>query len=109
MSGYLSGLLWLIQVRILLRKIKPDILDGHFIVISGYLAASSGFHPLVLSAWSSDILITPKKKLIHRFIIKYFLKKADLVTCDSETLRIGLLELGVKPTNIEKIRKSLMA
>ena len=102
-SGYLSGLLWLIQVRRLLRKIKPDILDAHYITINGYLAASSVFHPLVLTAWGSDILIVPKQNPIHRFLTKHSLEKADLVSCNSETVRTGLLELGVKPTNIEKI------
>lgn len=102
-SGYFSGLLWLIQVRRLLRKIKPDILDGHYITINGYLAASSGFHPFVLTAWGSDILIVPKKNPIHMFITKHSLKKADSVICDSETVRTELLELGVKPAKIKKI------
>jgi glycosyltransferase involved in cell wall biosynthesis len=102
-SGYLSGVLWLIQVQRLLREIKPNIVDAHYITVNGYLAASSDFHPLVLTAWGSDILIVPKQNPVHRFLTKHSLKKADLVICDSETLRTGLLELGVKSTNIEKI------
>ena len=38
-SGYLSGILWLFQVRRLVRRIRPDILDAHFITVNGYLAA----------------------------------------------------------------------
>ena len=67
-SGYLSGLLWLFQVRRLVRIIKPDIVDAHFVTICGYLGVASGFHPLILTAWGSDILVAPKKNLIHYYL-----------------------------------------
>jgi len=106
-SQYLSFLFWIIQVRQLVRKIKPDIVDGHFITVYGFLAACSGFHPLVVSAWGSDILIRPKRNFLFRVITEYALRKADMVTCDSEVAREGLIKLGTEPANVKVILKGV--
>ena len=100
-SQYLSALLWVFQTRRLINKIKPDIVHGHFITVYGFLAAFSGFHPLVVSAWGSDVLIHPKRNFFLKAIIKYVLKKADIVTSDAEHLKIVLIELGTAPKKIK--------
>ena len=101
LSQYPSFLFWIFQARKLVKRMKPDIVDGHFITIYGFLAACSGFHPLVVTAMGSDILINPKRNLLLRTLTRYALKKADTVVCNSETVKMGLLELGTEP---EKIR-----
>jgi len=103
LSGYLSGILWLFQVRRLVQRIRPDILDAHYIGVPAYLAVASGFHPLVLSAWGSDILIDAKRNPLRRILTQSALKKAEMVICDSETARKRLLELGTRPDKITKI------
>jgi len=100
-TQYLSALLWIFQTRRLITKIKPDIVDGHFITSYGFLAACSGFHPLVVNAWGTDVLILPKQSKIYRFLTVYSLKKADLITCDGENTKEAMIRLGVRP---EKIR-----
>ena len=102
-SKYPSSILRLFQIRRLLKKIKPDILDAQYIGMNGCLAALSGFHTLVLGAWGSDVFITPKRNPLFRFLVKNALKRADVVICDSETLNKGLLELGTNPDKIHKI------
>ena len=106
-SQYLSASLWIFQTRHLVKKIKPDIVDGHFITVYGFLAACSGFHPLVVSAWGSDILIYPRRNFFFKAITKYALRKADIVTCDSEVAREGLTELGAEPAKIRVILKGV--
>lgn len=100
-SGYINSLTWSIKVRRLVRRIKPDVIDAHYITIYGYLAIASGFQPVVLTAWGSDILIAPKRKRLYRFLTKYALRKAKLVICDSETVRKELIKLRV---DVSKIR-----
>lgn len=102
-SGYFSGLFWLMQIRNLVRRIRPDVLDAHFITITGYLGTVSGFHPLILTAWGSDVLVTPRRSLFHRFLTKAALRRADIVVCDSETVKRGLLDLGTEGAKIRKI------
>jgi len=106
-SQYFSFLFWTLQVRRLINRIKPDIVDGHFITVYGFLAACSSFHPLVVSAWGSDILIHPRRNFLFKAITKYALRKADIVTCDSEVAREGLTKLGAEPAKIRVILKGV--
>lgn len=100
-SKYLSFLFWIIQARRLIRQIEPDIVEGLYVTVWGFIAACSGFHPFSLCAQGSDILIDPKRNRLWRMLIKYALKKADMTLYDSETLKNGLLELKSDP---EKLR-----
>ncbi len=81
-SFAINLVMYAIQVRKLIKKINPDILHAHYITDNGLLGMISGFHPLVLSAWGSDILIDPKRFPLLAPLIKYTLKKADLITSD---------------------------
>jgi glycosyltransferase involved in cell wall biosynthesis len=92
-ARYLSFPLWVFQVRRLIRKINPNIVDAHFITVYGYLGAFSSFHPLVLTAWGSDILITPKNNPVHKFVTSRALKRADRIICVSPVLKRELLML----------------
>lgn len=73
----------ILQIKKILRKIKPDIVHGHYIINHAFYAALSGFHPLVVSAWGSDVLLSAKKSFLLKPIIKYTLKKADIITASS--------------------------
>ena len=102
-SRYLSVALWPLKVRKLLNRIKPDVLHAHYITVNGYLAALSGFSPLVLTAWGSDILIDPQKSFFLRILTKYTLKKADLITCDAHHLVENLIKQGVGEKKVKLI------
>ena len=77
----------LIQVRKFLKEICPDILHAHYVADYGIIGALTGFHPFVITAWGSDILIEPNKSKIIKVIVKFTLKQADLITCSGEYLR----------------------
>lgn len=94
-SRYVSGVLWLFELRKLLKRIKPDVLDAHFITICGYLGVISGFHPVILTAWGSDILIVPNQNPAHRLLTKQALKMADYVICCAPVLKEETIKLGV--------------
>jgi glycosyltransferase involved in cell wall biosynthesis len=99
-SGYLSGVVWLLQVRRLVRSIKADILDTHYVGVPAYLGTASGFHPFILSAWGSDILIDPEKSILRRILTKYTLRRADRIICVSPILKESMIKLGAIPENI---------
>lgn len=91
------------RVRHIIRRIKPDILHAHYLINYGFRAACSGFHPLALTAWGSDVLITPKKSKISRWEVNFTLKRADMVTCDGESVVDELVKLGAAREKIELI------
>ncbi|MBN1692634.1 MAG: glycosyltransferase family 4 protein [Dehalococcoidales bacterium] len=102
-TRYFSFLQWIFRVRRLLKEIKPDVLDSHFVIDNGLLAACSGFHPYVVTAWGSDVLIFPRRNFIWRMVAGYVLKHADKIICDSDVVKTGLLSLGARPEEITKV------
>ncbi|MFC1964845.1 glycosyltransferase family 4 protein [Chloroflexota bacterium] len=84
----LVNLIWsIIQVRRIIGKIKPDIFHVQYIGGWGFLGALSGFHPLLMTAFGSDIFVAPKKSRINKLTIEYALRKADIILTTSVYLK----------------------
>lgn len=80
---------WLLRsgaARRAVRRLAPDIVHAHYVTSYGFLAARAGRHPLVMTAWGSDLLVTPKQNLLMRALTAWTLRRADLVTGDSADL-----------------------
>ncbi|MFC2071759.1 glycosyltransferase family 4 protein [Chloroflexota bacterium] len=81
--------------RKIINREKPDIL--HAIELDeGFCAATSGFHPFVMTPNGSDLLVWAKKHLLIRIIAKYVFSKADVVTSDSILLKESSIALGAR-------------
>ncbi|MFA6190591.1 MAG: glycosyltransferase family 4 protein [Candidatus Staskawiczbacteria bacterium] len=91
-----------IKLRKIVKKIKPDIFHAHYAGVNGFLAALVGFHPFVLTAWGSDVLIAGKH-FIKKFFVKYALNKADLITCDANHMQKAMVGMRVPPSKIKII------
>ena len=102
-SKYPSALLNLFPARRLIKRIKPDILNAHYITLHGYLGAFSAFHPFILTAMGSDVHTDPQRNPLYRILTQKTLKKADLIICDSQMVREKLIELGTAPSKIRVI------
>lgn len=80
---------WLLRAgaaRRHVRALAPDIVHAHYLTSYGYLAARCGRHPLVMTAWGSDLLVTPHRSPWMRWLTGWILRRADLVTGDSASL-----------------------
>ncbi|MDX4036281.1 glycosyltransferase [Aliarcobacter skirrowii] len=88
-EGSFSKLKYLKALPILKQIIddfKPDILHAHYATSYGLLGALSGFHPLLLSVWGSDVFSFPLKSPLHKMMLKYNLKKADKILSTSNVM-----------------------
>lgn len=77
------------QVRKLIRRFKPDVVNPHFATGYGWLAAraySKHDPPILLHLWGSDILQVPHKSFLHRQKAVRALTSAQLVLGDSDFL-----------------------
>ena len=92
-TGRLAYIYSLTKIRGLLKKIQPDVLHAHYATSFGLLALISGFHPLVVSAWGSDVLIAPKQSFFLKLIVEQVLGKADALTSDSSYMSGRMVEL----------------
>jgi len=90
--------IWYVKKAV--KKIHPDILHAHCISHYGVYATLAGFHPLILSAWGSDISVDPEKSRIRRFFVTFALKRADLVHTGDNVGKKRLTELGCDPRKI---------
>ncbi|MHB1653256.1 MAG: glycosyltransferase [Desulfitobacteriaceae bacterium] len=88
--AYLKGMT---RIRRILGEIRPDILHAHYATSFGLLAVLSGFHPLVVSAWGSDVLVAPEKSFWLRKIVQHVLHQADALTSDSSYMSSRMEEL----------------
>lgn len=68
------------------QALAPDIVHAHYVTSYGYLGARAGRRPLVITAWGSDILLTPKQSVLMGWLTGWILRRADLVTGDSVNL-----------------------
>jgi glycosyltransferase involved in cell wall biosynthesis len=68
------------------RELAPDIVHAHYVTSYGYLAAGCSRHPLVMTAWGSDLLVTPHTRPWMRWLTGWILRRADLITGDSASL-----------------------
>ena len=104
-SKYLSAVLWVFQTRRLVKKLRPDIVDGHYLTVYGFLAACSGFRPLVVTSWGSDVLVQPTQHRLARFAVRLALKRADIIVFlyPISIAHEIVAELGVQPDTIRTI------
>ncbi|MFQ5613083.1 MAG: glycosyltransferase family 4 protein [Anaerolineae bacterium] len=100
-GGNWQLLLGLPTIKSLLRKIGPDLLHSHYLTSYGLLGALSGFKPLVGTAWGSDILVTPRKSIIYRLLLKYTLARCQVVTSDSAFMGDEALRYGLRPARLK--------
>jgi len=71
-------------VRELAARFKPTLVHGHYVTSYGLWAAACGLDcPKVLTAWGSDILVTPRESRFMRAVVGWSLRRAQLITADS--------------------------
>lgn len=79
------------RVRSLVRRIAPDVLVGYRITSYGLLAATSAFHPMVLTTTGFDILWEGGwTGPFRRRLVRYAIHRADLVISWAEHMTQAL-------------------
>ncbi|MGB8252071.1 MAG: glycosyltransferase, partial [Anaerolineaceae bacterium] len=59
------------EMKELIGDNNPDVIHAGPIDICGYLAARSGFKPLVAMSWGYDLLVNAEKNIFSRNRIRY--------------------------------------
>lgn len=90
----------MIQIRRLIKRVRPDVLHAHYTLTYGFWGALSMFHPFVLTAWGSDILIKPGDSRLSKYKTKFSLSRADVITCDAVHLLNRMVDLGAEKQKI---------
>lgn len=81
-----------------LRQIAPDLLNAHYASGYGTLARISGFRPLLLSVWGSDVYEFPQSSPLHRWLIRGNLRAASAIASTSHCMARQVAELFEHPS-----------
>jgi len=82
-SGGIPELTVARRLRAFLHVQRADILQCGWLSDGGVLAALTGFHPLLITPFGSDVLINPYRSLEHLWKARLALRCADALTTDS--------------------------
>ena len=88
------------QVKKIVKKISPDIFHALYATSYGITGSLAGFHPFVITALGSDILLSPKHSILYRLLLKFAFSKTDLITVMSDQMKAETENLGVSPNKI---------
>jgi L-malate glycosyltransferase len=75
------------EFQSLLRHVQPDIVHAGPVQTCGYVAGLSGFHPLVVMSWGSDVLVDADRNAEWKRATEATLREADGFFCDCDTVR----------------------
>jgi glycosyltransferase involved in cell wall biosynthesis len=77
-----------------IAKVQPDLIHSGPLHTCAYLAAKSGFRPLVQMSWGSDILFEARKRSVAGRV-RFALEHADAFIGDCEAVRREAVAFGV--------------
>jgi L-malate glycosyltransferase len=93
--GFFNIILRIIQTIRIIKRLKPDVVNAHYISATETIAAAlSNHHPFIVIAMGSDISVDPDKSMFHKIFIKYVIKKADIIHTGDDYGKRRLMELG---------------
>ncbi len=78
-NKYFNFFLSYFIIRRLIKKIKPDMINAHYLGTFTFLGVLSGFHPFMGTVWGSDVALFSQINPITNFMFRYILKKSDLI------------------------------
>jgi glycosyltransferase involved in cell wall biosynthesis len=90
----------LFELKAILRKLKPDLVQAGPLQRSAFLVALAGFHPLVSMSWGYDLLVDAQRGRGWRWATRYTLQRSDALVGDCSTIRQLAISYGM---NAERI------
>jgi len=90
------------MLKRILNDYKPDIIHSQQITTNSYLAVKAGLSakiPVVVTAWGSDVLLTPSKGYFYKKMVRYILLYGSAFSADSEYVAKKMDELANRKLN----------
>jgi glycosyltransferase involved in cell wall biosynthesis len=83
------------QFAAIAADVRPDLVHAGPVQGPAFLAALSGFHPLVTMSWGSDLLRQADRSPWMRFATAYTLDRTDVFLGDCQTVAARAADFGV--------------
>jgi glycosyltransferase involved in cell wall biosynthesis len=83
-----------------IQKVKPDLIQAGPIQRSAFLAALTGFHPLVSTSWGYDLIQDAQRNAAWWWATRYTLRHSDVMVGDCNTIRQLACSFGMPDKRI---------
>jgi glycosyltransferase involved in cell wall biosynthesis len=103
LPGFLRYALALPALERALAAFDPDVVDAHYVPNYGVLGALSKHRPLVVTAWGSDLLVSPRRTPFHAARTRFVMRRANLVLADSGNLGAAARAYGAPPDRVRVV------
>ena len=84
----------LADLRQVLRRLQPDVIHAGPIQSAAFLAALSGFRPLVSMSWGSDMLLDADRSAWMRWVTRFTLRRSTVLAADCRTVQEKAARFG---------------
>ncbi len=81
----------------LTQKLKPDLIHAGPIQTCAFLAALSGFRPILTMSWGYDLVMDADKSAWMKWVTRYTLKRSAFFVSDANISRNKAVEFGMNP------------
>ena len=99
-GGNWKVLLHFRKVKSILKRINPDVFHAHYATSYGITGALCNFHPFVITALGSDVLISPDQSRILKKMLVWALKRADWITSMADHMSLKINSLIKQPNKV---------
>ena len=99
-ARFRDGLKLLIGLRKVIGQFKPDLIQAGPIQRAAFLAALSGFRPLLSMSWGYDLLVDANRDRGWAWATRYTLRRSDALLGDCHTIRNLAVDYGMMPERI---------
>ena len=86
-----------LDFRRLTREIKPDLIHAGPIQNCAFIAALSGFRPILTMSWGYDLVMDVDKSAWMQWVTRYTLKRSDFFASDANVTRDKAIVYGMNP------------
>lgn len=95
-----DGLRLMMDLKRVLRKIKPDLVHAGPIQTAAFLVALTGYKPLVSMSWGYDLLVDAQKSKSWAWATRYALQHSAAMVGDCQTVRQMAVSYGMPSERI---------
>ena len=88
-----------IDLKRVIKEIKPDLIHAGPIQTCAYLAVFSGFHPILTMSWGFDLMQDAGRNGWMKQITRYVLHHSDFFTSDAQVTRDKAVAYGMNPNH----------
>jgi glycosyltransferase involved in cell wall biosynthesis len=98
--GWREGLRLLPELKRVIHQLRPDLIQAGPIQRSAFLAALSGFRPLLSMSWGYDLLVDAGQDALWRWATRYTLRRSAAMVGDCDTIRRLAVRYGMPDERI---------